>query len=347
MRLSRNKLFLFFSLVIFYSISLFFYFYHNNYYDGEAIGYLVSDSKYYFRLAQNIHNFNDLLYFSEKNKNLFGIFFYYDILLFESRALFYLITSAFFLHALMMTYDNLSDQQKKNYILILLLLNPAIFAAFSGPNKEILGFISALYFINFIIKRNYKILLLALFFSVLTRAEYTLLLIFLLLTLRLQVFWRTYIFIFLLFLVSFTIFFLDYTHLEKLDKNVRDGSLGFVRQLSLLNSYGLYFLNFLPKILLNMFGSIILLNPFAIKGYSTFLYASQLLFLFLTCHVCLKKRFSFRNDFFYVFIVYAVIFSVPAFVHHRYFIPIYPVFVFLAFYNFKPKVPSERLRQVL
>jgi hypothetical protein len=326
----KNKFYLIQGLIIILFLTFFLFFYHSDYYYGDGIGFIVADSKYYFELSQRSEGIDGVFRFTAINKNLFGPLFFYDFLLQESRFLFFTITFSIFLYLIFQTYKNSADYKLKNYLLFFLVINPVLLSSFTGPNKEIVSFLSVLAFLNFVLKAKFKYLVLALVLALFARFELFFLILFLSFFVKKHFLPRWFIVLGIIFLISITIKFTGISHMDKVLDNQREGSIGLTILLSQLSQQGLYFLIVLPKILMNMFGGLII-SPFKLEGYSILLYISQILFLFLSLKSIIKKRISLKNDFFFVFLVSAIVFSVPDFLQHRYFFPFYPMLVFMVF----------------
>lgn len=334
MKTNYNNLFMYFILLIFFLIT--FYIYHNMDFD-----YIVADAKYYIDLANRIESMSAVWEFIKVNKNLVGILIYYDIILQESLLLFYIVTFSFFVYSVVSIYKNLGNEKNKNIILIFLLINPAIITTFALPNKEILGFISILFILNYIINKRLIYILLAIVFAIFTRFELVVLIIGYLTISKFNYSSKIIIIMLLLVLISIVVYYFDYSYFHMQNRIVsRDESLGIVSYLADLNQKGLYILTFPIKLLINLFGAILVFNPLKLDGYALNLYLSQLLMFVLTGLALINKSFSLRhNKYYLLFLLYSFIFTIPVYIQHRYFLPIYPVLVLLAFqsnsYNIK------------
>jgi len=326
MAITKSNIFLSCVILIFFLIT--FYIYHN-----IDLDYIVADAKYYIDLADRIESISAVLNFIKVNKNLVGILIYYDIILQESLLLFYIVTFSFFVYSIISIYKNLGNEKNKNIILIFLLINPAIITTFSAPNKEILGFISILFILNYIINKRLIYILLAIVFAIFTRFELVVLIIGYLTISKFNYSSKIIIIMLLLVLISIVVYYFDYSYFHMQNRIVsRDESLGIVSYLADLNQKGLYILTFPIKLLINLFGAILVFNPLKLDGYALNLYLSQLLMFVLTGLALINKSFSLRhNKYYLLFLLYSFIFTIPVYIQHRYFLPIYPVLVLLAF----------------
>lgn len=330
----RSQLYLIINFIWFSIIAFLFYTYHEKFYFGDAVNYLNADSKYYLELSQQMSSFSDMIIMFLANKNLFGQLVYYNLILQGSRILFYIFNIIVLFYLLLELQKNLENQQYKNHILFLLLLNPAIITSLSGPNKEITGFISILFIINYILKRKSRYILFSFIFAFFTRFELIAVIIVFLFFRRFAKHTQYILLISFALLISLTIYFTQ-NYNEQLFNvfEIRENSLGFVFKMAELNQMGLYFITFLPKLCLNLFGDILALNFFLLKGYSLFIYISQLLYIYLIFIIVKGGRVNIQNSFFLFFLIYCLVFTVPSFIQHRYFLPIYPILIFLAYYK--------------
>lgn len=320
------------SIFLFIFISLLFFIQSNEFYLSNGTAFIVQDSKFYFESAKLYNGFEGLLIISSLNKNLFGPFLYFNILLNSSRILFYFITFLFLFYALKNLYKYMNKEKNKNIILLLLLFNPIVLTSLSGPNKEITGYISILYIINYIYYNNNKYIILSIFFALFTRFELLFIIIFFLYIQKKSLKYQLLSVLILITAISIIVAKYDYSYEYMLNNmEIRSNSLGLVQFLGSLNQEGFYILTFIPKFFLNSFGDILALNIFSLSGYSLIIYFSQVLTLILLFYIIKKKRLSFKNNLFILFFVFCLIFTIPVFIQHRYFIPIYPVLVILAF----------------
>jgi len=330
----KSKLYLVFNFTIFSLVALSLYFYHEGFFFGESLGYINSDSKYYIELSQKVRAIGDIIIMSVANKNLIGQLVYYK-LLGESRILFFILNSLIIFYLFNKLYIILKNQPYRDYILFLLLINPAIITSLSGPNKEITGFISILFLISYILDGKLKYLIFSLIFALFTRFELIAVIIGFVIFRKCRRKTQYILFTFLILLISLIIYSSpDYGYRLLNDfQPTRDGSLGLVSKMLELNQLGLYVVTFIPKLMLNFFGDVVALNFFNLKGYSVFIYISQLLYIYLIFIILKTKKIILRNPFFLFIFIYSLMFTIPAFIQHRYFLPIYPMLIFLAFYK--------------
>lgn len=321
-------------LKLYLFLAVCFYFYHEDLYKGiEIINFIVADTIFYVKLSERTENFADLIRATIVHRNSFGPVLLYDFILQENRILFLVFIFCNYAYVITIISKFMSNKVNNKITLFLLILYPAIIPCLSGPNKEITGYLSILYFINFIINRKYRFIILSIVFAIFTRVELVLLIILWILSFKFSHTKKIFICVSLVFFLSLIIHYTGYIGIHKIDNDIREGSYGYNLLFASLSRDGLYFITIFPKILLNLFGSLPTSNILNIEGYSILLYLSQLYFFFL-CLICFyKRKFSIRNDFFYFFLTYCIVFAVPPFVHHRYFLPIYPMLVILAFYT--------------
>jgi hypothetical protein len=293
-------------------------------------------------LSQKVRNIGDIITIFLGNKNLIGQIIYYKLLS-ESRILFFILNSLVIFYLLNKLYISLKNQPYRNYILFLLLINPAIITSLSGPNKEITGFISILFLISYILDRKLKYIIFSLIFAFFTRFELIAVIIGFLIFRKRRRKTQYILFTFLILLISLMIYsYPDYGYRLLNDfQPTKNGSLGLVSKMLELNQLGLYAVTFIPKLMVNFFGEIVALNFFDLKGYSVFIYISQLLYIYLIFIILKTKKIILRNPFFLFIFIYSLMFTIPAFIQHRYFLPIYPMLIFLAFYKSNIYINNE------
>jgi len=317
-------------LLLFLFLSALGFQHHTQFYEGSALNYIVADSKLYFELSKSLDGLSGILIISSKNKNLFGPLIYYDFLLLGNRLLFFIMNSLILVHAFACLSKLLDKNQKTTLVMVFIMLNPVLLFSLSGPNKEITGIISMLYFLCFLGRSGFGFLFLALAFAALTRFEMLGYLIITSILLNADWRWRGFILIGILLGLSYLIWFTGYSHVEKVSAGARLGSFGLVKELAVMSSDGLYFIAFLPRLLINLFGNLFAVGSLNLVGNSINIYVSQALFFFLAVQAVFRKAYKIRNDVSFSFIVYCMVFCVPAFIQHRYFVPAYPLLVFMA-----------------
>ena len=332
MTLSKPLLFKFF-LIMFFSVSLWMYVYHMDFYFGNGLNYISADSKFYIVLSKNIEDFYHLVLLLPRNKNLFGPVLYYDFFLNGNNFLFFTVTITVFLYAVFELFKNITHGKGKYLIPLIIMLNPTFIASFSGPNKEITGVISVLFVLNYILNNKHKYLYIALLFALFTRFELILVILLFIFIKQLKARHKAYAMISIMLLMSAVVAFYTLANNNYDIHSNSDSSYGLVRTIFELNKYGFYFITFIPKLLINMFGELFKLNPFLLDGELLLIYFSQLLFFIMALFIGIKIKRVIKSPVFLFFVIYSVIYSVPAFIQHRYFLPIYPLVVFLAIYN--------------
>ena len=193
-----------------------------------------------------------------------------------------------FLYAIYNISKFIYNEKYYKFILLLIIFYPAIIPCLSGPNKEITGYLSILFFINYLFSKRYRFIILSFLFSIFTRFELTLLLILWFFSFRYS-YQKKFTIAVLVILASFIIHYTGFIGIHKITDDVREGSLGYNLMLANFSKDGFYFISVFPKTLLNFFGSLLTSNILRIEGYSLLLYLSQLLF-FSMCLVCIYKR---------------------------------------------------------
>jgi hypothetical protein len=340
--IKKSKIYLVINFTVFSLFALLLYFYHEQFFFGKSLGYIVADSKYYVELSKQLSNVDDFIPIFFGNKNLIGLIVYYKLLN-ESRILFFILNGLVIFYLLNKFCVSLKHQPYRNYIIFLLLINPVIITSLSGPNKEITGFISILFLISYILEGRLKYFIFSLIFAFFTRFELIAIVIAFIFFRKCTRISQYILFALLTLLISIVIYFYqDYGYkLLNEFQTTRNNSLGLTYLLLELNKFGLYVFTLIPKLMMNFFGEVFTLNFFNLKGHSLFIYISQLLYIYLIFLIVKKKKVTLRNPFFLFILIYSLIFTVPAFIHHRYFLPIYPMLIFLAFYKININIKSK------
>jgi len=215
-----------------------------------------------------------------------------------------------------------------NIFILLMLFNIYIVTFLCSVNKEIIGIMILSYGVKFIIKKNYFKYLSLIIFSFYIRDAFAFFLIILVVMLMIKIPKVIY-----LLLISTAISYATPERqinilLEGQDEN----SLGLLVLLSEIQSYFYgYALVFIPKLLLNLFGS---LSPLRISdamiygniiGSLTCLSAIITSFLILMIVLNLSNIEAQKNRFIITILyAYFFIFCTPLFVNYRYLFPIYP-----------------------
>lgn len=334
MIVNKNKLLLIIMITFFIVTNILFFNYHTDFYFGqnEIIAFINSDSKYYIELAQIKEGLDGAIEMFLGNKNLFGQLLYFDIILNENLIAYFMITMIFFIYAIFEIYKNTLNLEKRSIFFALLLINPVILTSLSGPNKEITGFISILFLINFILNRKLRYIFFSLSFALFTRFELLFVVIFFIFLLHLN---KRFKYLSILLLIVFLSLIIPFNSNYMYDiKNVfpeREGTLGLVDFLAEINMIGGYIITLLPKLMINFYGELLTGSLFNLEGYSINIYISQILFLFLSLGILYKKKFSLDNPLILFLVIYLLVFNLPPFIQHRYFISIYPILVLILF----------------
>ncbi len=329
----RSGIFLFALLVTPSLLCLFFCYNSTQFFHADGIGLIVPDSKRYYTYSETIDGLHDLVPYLTINKNLAGPLFFFGYVLKGNLVAYVLSTTSLFLFGIAQLYTSKLADRTKDRIFLFFIVNLAAVASFTGPSKEGTGYLSFIFLLNYVLRRSKASLTLSLSFALFTRFEHLLVVVAFLLARLLGKNLRLFFIVSLLAFLSILIWQLEYSHMHKLLANEREGSIGLVKTLAVLGEKGLFFITFLPKLFLNLFGNLFVQHPFNIEGYSILLYLSHWLFLFLLSKAFIRGSLKIQSDFFLLFTIYCIVFTVPAFVHHRYFVPVYPVLVFLAFHR--------------
>lgn len=317
-------------LLLFFFLAALGFEHHTQFYEGAALNFIVADSKFYFELAQRVDGLSEILTLSKGNENLFGPVFYFGFLLQSNRLLFFIINALILTHAFGCLSKLIGKNRKTTLVMVFIMLNPVLLFSLSGPNKEITGVISMIYFLCFLGRSGFWFLFLALAFAALTRFEMVGYLIVTSILLKVDWRWRGFILVGILIGLSYLIWATGYSHVAKVTAAARPESLGLIKALAVMSSDGLYFIAFLPRLLINLFGNLVTVGSINLEGNSINILVSQVLFIFLAAQAVFKKAYKMRNDISFSFVVYCIVFCVPAFIQHRYFVPVYPLLVVMA-----------------
>lgn len=271
-----------------------------------------------------------MLAIASKNKNLFGPIFYFAFVLQGNRLLFFIVNSLILVHAFGCLYRVIGKNRNATIVIVFIMLNPILLFSLSGPNKEITGIISMIYFLCYLGRSSFWFFCLALTFATLTRFEMLGYLVITSLLLKVRFRWRLYLLLGMVIGLSLLYLYSGYSHVEKVIDGARVESLDFVKTLAILSGKGLYFVAFLPRLLINLFGELVIVYSKKLAGNSVSILVSQALFLFLAIHVLKNGAYRISSDISFSFIVYCMVFCIPAFIQHRYFVPVYPLLVTMA-----------------
>ena len=285
---------------------------------------IVADSKYFYQFTEKY----PLSFIFTQSASSWMVLLLYK--LFNNLVYFFFMNFIILCYAVYKAFKN-----NKFFLIIsfLILFNPIVLSHVSVINKDIFGLISVLFVI--INQKNNKshFFYYALIFSILSRWSLTIVLLTYFLSKR-DYFKkrRLYILTLLIILSSFVAYFvINYDTSNIASLTSRDNSLGLLNWVNNLSSDGFYFLVLPIKIILNLFSeSINILNPI---GFSKFISISSILYLFIIAKIIYKKKFNLSNDFIFLTIIFCIIYSVLPFVQHRYFLPLYPVLLFIIFNN--------------
>jgi len=220
-------------------------------------------------------------------------------------------------------------------MLFLIIVNPVMAISLSGPNKEITAFIAVLFIINYILDRKYIYIIFALLFAFLARLELVLIIFGFLFFVKFNNNSKLILFLILIVAISMVIAN-TFGYVDKLYTSFsgREGSLGFVKFLAELSLSGFYAIAFIPKVFINFYGELLSSNLFNLKGYSLIIYFSEVAFFCLSVLILLNhKVIYYRNYMFLFLLIYFLMYAIPPFIQHRYFLPIYPILIIIALYR--------------
>jgi len=227
----------------------------------------------------------------------------------------------------------LSKYCENYFFLLFLLFSPIVISNLFPASKEITAYISGIYFLIYLLNKSKKFMFYSIFFAVLTRFELILVLLLIYSVLNLPFLKRNIKRVFIFVLLSLSIL-LPVLNLARGTNHIEETSatsaLGLSAIYELFISNGFYFIIYPIKFLHNLFESG-LVPVFSSLG-AFFTFCSSLLFLFL--FIILIKNKSYKsNDYelMYSVLFYGSIFCAGGFVQHRYFVFLYPIFLYMAF----------------
>ncbi len=224
----------------------------------------------------------------------------------------------------MLKYCKPDDQLR---IFFLTIINPFIFYCLMAINKEMTSIASILFLAAYIVSNRKKYV----FFSLLCAffARFPLVIIVLVfLIFKHMINKRKRLILLLGYIGVLTILvprlglFTDI--IKKLYEKSSTGIVFFMNEMA--ENYYLFFLVFIPKILANFFAQ---LSKTTFESFSSPIVYSELLFLVIIFLSILKKKYRLQNDYYLLFLLYVILISISPIVHHRYFLPIYPLLVII------------------
>ena len=229
-----------------------------------------------------------------------------------------------------------------NKFIVLLLINPITIVSVASVSKEITGFAAVCFSLAFIKSKNKKHLLLALALSLLARWQHlaaTSIFLFLIIHADTKAKrWSSVILGILLVSILYPILlrFAMESDSYLFDANRPSGGIysggGTIFVLNGLQDKYMYFIVFLPKLFLNLMGSLpsfrfdfTNLDEYGrIDIYNgIFLVVHQIATAIILLLSVVKRRIKISNDTIYYFCIYSIIFVSAPFVQFRYFYPVY------------------------
>lgn len=292
---------------------------------------VVGDARYYFLQAIKLRSFSELYELSLINKNIFMPIAYGKIV----NNNIYIV---YFINIFLLIYSvkklSLYLTSRKVLYISLVLIHPVVIGALFGISKEVAAYCSIILMMTYILSKDKKLLFFSLFLALFARFEMAVLMTIFSITTKLEKKYRPLMLLGLLVGISGAIVIKNYTQMEWLEMNAREGSWGLVRYMDTAARNGFYPFVFPIRTGLNFFAET-LVPPVTSPLYRLFLLISNYIFLLLTLIISFRRNFSLKNDFFFLIVVYSMFMSVPSFVAHRYFVPIYPLMLFLAIYKVK------------
>jgi hypothetical protein len=232
------------------------------------------------------------------------------------------------------------DEKVKLFLLI--LLNPYVFYCVLAINKEITA-ISAMMFVGaYIVSKQKRYLLMALLLSFFTRYQVSIVMIsFLALRNVRSVNGRLALVVGYIGFLSLIVPRLNLDTLTDVVKGLQnDASTGLVPMMNdLAEKHYLFFLVVLPKVMLNFFGDI---YKISFQSLTEPFFYSSMLFLVTLGVAVYKGRCRLKDDRWFLVLLFVIPMSITPFIHHRYFLPIYPLLAMLCV-----ALPTSQARPVL
>jgi hypothetical protein len=311
----------------FYQLNLDFYIGDFNYSSNS----LMANDAYRYKEIFEGYNYGELLIVLLNNKNLIPP----TIPLYIMNGNLFLIYLLFFsslFHAIIVV----SSYIKNNFYLILLIFSPVVISNLFPASKEITAYISGLYFLTYLLNKKREFLFYSIIFALFTRVELVLVLLFLHFVLNISFLKRNKWRVFALFLISFSML-LTIINVDRgvihIDEGVSSSILGVSFIYESLTKYGLYFIIYPFKFLHNLFKPILIINFSTLGSFFTFCSS----FMFLVFSIIFIKNKSYKvNDYelIYSVLIYGIIFCAGGYIQHRYFVFLYPIFLYMAYEKF-------------
>lgn len=281
---------------------------------------VVYDSRTYTQLAEAHPDLQEITSTFNTNRNLIGPILLLHLLN-NSPIIVLLFNLTIYYISLTILFK--TTRLNKLKFFLALTINPLMFSSLTSINKEILSVCSLLIIIAYTNSNLKRYLILSIIISLFARQELTALLIFYA-TLRNfnspKV--RLYSIIITILIMTALLPTLNTSSVNILMENQKTDSLGLSVFFSKLTSNYAHFLTVIPKIFINMFGDIKLLLTIEPDTFFPLNAISSLQFLITFIFI---RKFKISDDTSLLALCYAIIFTSPAFIHHRYFFPVYVV----------------------
>ena len=289
---------------------------------------VVYDSLTYMNLSREFEGLDGLGIVFLLNRNLLGPIALVKLLGANSFNIFVFNCSLFYL-----CLAGLLKTQRIESLafFIALTINPLLFASLTSINKEILSVCALLLTLTYTYSGSRRYLAIALLISLFARQELTLLIVgYSILRQTDSARLRLIAVLFGVFAVSLTLPSINDESIRLLYEYQTAESVGLTLFMNRLSENYAFFLALIPKIAMNLFGdSVLYFFSGREQDFSFFSAVSGLLFA-LTIWLA-RRSFTLTNDAFLLIVSYLILFSTPAFIHHRYFLPIYVPLAALAF----------------
>ncbi len=285
----------------------------------------IWDALTYHRLAAGIDDFDSILILmsSTGTYNLLPPVFL--LLILGNNPVIVFCFNLLLLYLSVYTLLKHCQQSNRLNILIFILANPFILISTLAVNKEIVSIASICYLSSYLYSNKSRYLMLAILFAVFSRIELIAVIVLFISFRHVRGSYARSTMIYGFFF-ALTILIpntsIDYTLHERLKAET---SLGVTSLLNNLQDNYFYFIAVMPKFFLSLFEGFIPINVISPVFYSS------CLFLFLGLVIFKKRKANFTNDIFLLIVLYGSIFAMSPLIHHRYLLPLYPLFIILAF----------------
>jgi hypothetical protein len=226
-----------------------------------------------------------------------------------------------------------------NIYLVLLVINPILIVSLFSANKEIYSLLATNIFIIALDKKKIRYLIISVVVGLFSRKELSFFFIVMFVLFNIKIEWYNYkLVIISLFVISITMFdgyiSANFDAIEQyliesestINQTNTRGTIYFLNEIQRTSGY---FLVFIPKILLNIFGTIYrldLLLDFSDMYNNHVIWGQSLLFIFIipVTYIKVKKtQIRIINEIFFSFLIFCILFAFVPIVQNRYFYPCY------------------------